>query len=490
MLELIVFVCGAAVMVLEMVGARIVAPYFGSSIVVWTALIGTVLASLSLGYWWGGRIADRNPRLITLGRIILFAGLCIGLVAVAKSMILDFWGLDSTPIYFAVTAINLVLFAPASILLGMISPYAVRLKMVAVERAGSTAGRLYALSTLGSIVGTFFAGFFLIAVMGSTSILILLAVVLIVLSLGASMADRGTKVAALVVIVLLGLGLNAYAGYLQNGGFHDLDTHYSRVFIYKSEDGASGRPTRAMATTPRFTQSAMYLDEPTGLVLKYTRFFKAAWSFNPSARRCLVLGGGGYSFPKYALVAHPELHVEVVELDPGVTHLARLFFGLEDHPRMRIHHEDGRTFINRSRDTFDVILGDVFNSQYSVPFHLTTVETVRRLHDMLEEDGVVIMNTITAIEGPGGRFLRAQFLTFAEVFPHVHLYPLQHPEDGQAVQNVMIVASKKALPLDAASPDPDVRMFLGHRWTRPIPSDVPILTDEFAPVENIMASNW
>ncbi len=490
MLEWIVFLCGAAVMILELVGARIVAPYFGSSIVVWTALIGTILASLSLGYWWGGRIADRSPSLSTLGRIIMFAGLCTGLVAVAKSMILDFWGLDSTPIYVAVTAINLVLFAPASILLGMISPYAVRLKMVTVEQAGSTAGRLYALSTLGSILGTFFAGFFLIAVMGSTSILILVAAVLILLSLGASLADRKAKMAALVLIILLGLGLNAYSGYLRGEGIHDLDTHYSRVFIYKSQDVESGRPMRAMATTPRFTQSAMYLDDPEALALKYTRFFKMAWFFRPSARSCLVLGGGGYSFPKYALARYPDLRMDVVELDPGVTGLARRFFDLVDHPRLRIHHEDARTFVNRSGNTYDIVLGDVFNSQYSVPFHLTTVETVRRLDAMLDGNGVIIMNTIAAIEGPGGRFLRAQYLTFASVLPHIHLFPLQHPKDGQAVQNVMIVASKVPLPLDSPAPDPDVQRYLGHRWTSPIPSDVPILTDDFAPVESYMASNW
>ncbi len=490
MLEWIVFLCGAAVMVLEMVGARIVAPYFGSSIVVWTALIGTILASLSLGYWWGGRIADRNPSLTTLGRIILFSGLCTGLVAVAKSMILDFWGLDSTPIYVAATVINLVLFAPASILLGMISPYAVRLKIVAVDQAGSTAGRLYALSTMGSIVGTFFAGFFLIAVMGSTGILILVSVGLILLSLCASLADRNRKIAALLLIVLLGAGLEFYAGYLGAEGFHDFDTRYSRVFVYGSKEPETGRSMQAMATTPRYTQSAMYLDEPDALALKYTRFFKVAWSFRPSARRCLVLGGGGYSFPKYALARYPDLRVDVVELDPGVTDLARRFFALEDHPRMMIHHEDARTYINRSRETFDIILGDVFNSQYSVPFHLTTVETVRKLHGILAEDGLVIMNTIAAIEGPKGRFLRAEHLTYASVFPHVHLYPLQHPGDGTAVQNVMIVASKTPLPVDAASEAPDVRRLLNQRWSRPVAEDVSILTDDFAPVENYMSANW
>ncbi len=490
MLELIVFLCGAAVMVLELVGARIVAPYFGSSIVVWTALIGTILASLSLGYWWGGRIADRNPSLTTLGRIILFSGLCTGLVAVAKSMILDFWGLDSTPIYVAATVINLVLFAPASILLGMISPYAVRLKMVAVDQAGSTAGRLYALSTMGSILGTFFAGFFLISVMGSTGILLLVSVVLILLSLCASLADRNRKIAALLIVVLLGAGLESYSGYLGAEGFHDLDTHYSRVFVYRSEEPETGRPMQAMATTPRFTQSGMYLDEPDALALKYTRFFKVAWFLKPSARRCLLLGGGGYSFPKYALARYPHLHLDVVELDPGVTDLARRFFALEDHARMTIHHEDARTYINRSRETFDVILGDVFNSQYSVPFHLTTVETVRKLHGMLAEDGLVIMNTITAIEGPKGRFLRAEYRTYASVFPDVQLFPLQHPEDGTAVQNVMIVASKTPLPVESDSGDPDVRRLLSQRWAHPIAEDMSILTDDFAPVENYMAASW
>jgi spermidine synthase len=490
MLELIVFLCGAAVMVLEMVGARIVAPYFGSSIVVWTALIGTILASLSLGYWWGGRMADRNPSLRILARIIMFSGLCTGLVAVAKSMILDFWGLGSTPIYVAATVMNLVLFAPASILLGMISPYAVRLKMVAVDQAGSTAGSLYALSTLGSILGTFFAGFFLVAVLGSTSILILVAVVLILLSLLVSVADRGSKIAALALVLLLGAGLSGYGSYLGEAGFFDFDTHYSRVFVYQSQEAGTERTMRAMATTPRYTQSAMYMDDRTALALPYTRFFKASWHFLPSARRFLVLGGGGYSFPKYALTRHADLQMDVVELDPGVTQLARRFFALEDHPLMTLHHEDARTYINRSGDRYDVILIDVFNSQYSVPFHLTTIETVGRLHAMLQEDGVVIMNTIAAIEGRQGRFLRAEYLTYSSVFPHVDLFPLQHPEDGQTVQNVMIVASKSRLPVDSSAADPDVERFLAQRWRRPVAADVPVLTDDFAPVDNYMASVW
>lgn len=490
MLELIVFLCGAAVMILEMVGARIVAPYFGSSIVVWTALIGTILASLSLGYWWGGRIADRNPSMGTLGRIIMFSGLCTGLVAIAKSMILDFWGLGSTPIYVAATAMNLVLFAPASILLGMISPYAVRLKMVAVDRAGSTAGSLYALSTLGSILGTFFAGFFLIGVLGSTSILILVAVVLILLSLMVSVAQRGSKIAALVLVLLLGAGLTGYGGYLSSEGFFDLDTRYSRVFVYESREAGTDRTLRAMATTPRFTQSAMYLDDHTALALQYTRFFKASWHFVPSARRFLVLGGGGFSFPKFALARYADVQMDVVELDPGVTRLARRFFFLEDHPRMTVHHEDARTFINRRENRYDVILIDVFNSQYSVPFHLTTIETAKRLHDMLREDGVIIMNTIAAIEGRQGRFLRSEYLTYSSVFPHVDLFPLQHPGDGQAVQNVMIVASKTRLSVDSSAADPDVSRFLAQRWSRSVPADVPILTDDFAPVDHYMASVW
>lgn len=487
MLEVIVFACGAAVMILEMVGARIVAPYLGSSIVVWTALIGTILASLSLGYWWGGKIADRKPHAKAFSLILLLSGVSIAFLGLAKAMILDFWEVVNVPIQLGATIVNLALFAPSTLCLGMVSPYAVRLKLSSVEQAGATAGRLYAISTVGSIVGTFLAGFYLIAAFGSTSILLGLSVSLVLLSVLAAQTNRKLKVTLLLVPILaFGFTLN-YERYLNRGGFYDLDTNYNRILVFESRDERTERPIRAMATTPRYVQSAMFLDDPVELVLRYTRFFRVAETWRPRMQRVLVLGGGAYSFPRHLMSRFPLLRMDVVELDPGVTEIARRFFSLEDLPGLRIHHEDARTFVNRSDERYDVIFVDVFNSHYSVPFHLTTLETVTRLNRLLNDDGLLIMNTISAIEGPKGRFLRAEAATYGSVFRQVHLYPLLDPGDGTLKQNVMLVATKTDDAFGPLPPDPELASFLLGRWDKPLEADVPVLVDDYAPVEVYVA---
>lgn len=487
MLELIVFACGAAVMILEMVGARIVAPCLGSSIVVWTALIGTILASLSFGYWWGGMLADQKPNARAFSLILLLSGVSVAFLGLIKAMVLDFWGVTSLPIQIGATLISLVLFAPSTIFLGMVSPYAVRLKLASVDRAGATAGRLYAISTVGSIVGTFVAGFYLMASFGSTAILLGLSVSLVLLSILASQSHRKIKAVLLLVPVLAFALSTAHESSLSAGGFHDLDTNYNRILVFQSKDPRTDRPTRAMATTPRYVQSSMFLDDPLELVLRYTRFFTLAGHWRPHMKRILVLGGGAYSFPRAMMARNPDLQIDVVELDPGVTDIARRFFHLEEQPGLRIHHEDARTFINRSRETFDVIFVDVFNSHYSVPFHLTTLETVSRLHRLLDEDGLVIMNTIAAVEGPGGRFLRALTATYTSVFGPVHLYPLFDPGDGTLKQNIILVAAKSGA-LPEVLPGDEQRVgYRLERWKKAVEKDVPILTDDYAPVEVYVA---
>jgi predicted membrane-bound spermidine synthase len=155
MLGVIVFLCGAVVMILEMVGSRILAPYLGTSIVVWTSLIGIILGCLSIGYWWGGQLADENPSYRSLSLIILLAGLFVATIALSKSYVLELLQRHAGTIHLGATLGTLLLFAPPSILLGMVSPYAVRLKMRDLRDSGRTVGNLYAISTMGSIFGTF-----------------------------------------------------------------------------------------------------------------------------------------------------------------------------------------------------------------------------------------------------------------------------------------------------------------------------------------------
>lgn len=487
MLELIVFLCGAVVMVLELVGSRVLAPYLGTSIVVWTSLIGIILGSLSVGYWYGGKLADRNPTDRAFAGIILLSAALVGAVTFLKSPVLDF--LQNAVSSFSINAIlaTIILFAPPSITLGMVSPYAVRLRMRDLTTSGATVGRLYAISTIGSIAGTFLAGFYLIAYFGSTKILLILAGTLVLTSALAFSRGFLAARAVLTALIVLSFFVVGFTEQMQERrGIYSVDTRYSHVTVHPSIDESTGRRTLAMVTNPRETQSAMYLDNPADLVLRYTRFYRLVHHFRPDTRTALMIGGAGFSYPKNYLVSFPHARLDVVEIDPDFTRLAREHFVLREDARLTVHHEDGRTYLNRTAAKYDVVFGDAFSSLYSVPYQLTTRETVQRIYQALNDRGVVLMNIISSIEGETGEFLRAEYATFKSVFPQVYLFPVGNPEDGSDVQNVMLVALKDTAVPSFHNPDPELKRYLSHRWTKQIPDDMPILTDDHAPVDTYM----
>ncbi|KHK04203.1 fused MFS/spermidine synthase [Desulfovibrio sp. TomC] len=482
MLQLVVFGCGAAVMVLEIVGARILAPFLGTSIIVWTGLIGVVMASLSLGYWQGGRIADRHPTVRALSVVILLAAVLTAATAVTKALLLAFLAGHGLGPRLGVIAAALLLFAPAAGLLGMVSPFAVRLTLRDAATAGATAGRLYALSTLGSIVGTFAAGFVLVAALGSTTILLVTAGFLAALSLALSRTDIRAKVAVAGIILLCGLWLTAQDAMLAEAGIHDVDTAYGRVLVYQGMDPASGRPIRVMTTGPARYQSAMYPDAPDELALDYAHFFALGLEMAPSAPSVLIIGGGAYTFPRHVLAKRPQAVVTVVELDPGVTALASRHFGLAPHPGLTILHEDARMVINRSGGPYDLIYLDAFGTDYAPPFHLVTREAAMRLNAQLAPGGTVMVNAIGPIAGDGSRFIRSLAATFAAVFPDVALYALGRPDAAMAAQNVILVARNHPTPMPE-SKDSQLRRFLDQRLDPALGADGVVLTDEYAPVE-------
>lgn len=487
-LEFIVFVSGAVVMVLELVGSRMVAPYFGTSIYVWTSLIGVILASLSLGYFWGGRLADRRADYRTLARLLFWAGVCVFLAAIFNPYILGFLEKTSFDPRMKAVLASIILLGPPSVLLGTVSPYAVRLRIEDIKTSGSTVGNLYAVSTVGSIVGTFLAGFALIAYLGTARILFVLAVSLVLLSFIAYSEWR--RLARITVFLLtLGAlyGVRAWEAALRHAGFVDVDTPYNRVWIV-DEQKLMGpgvfRPVRTMLLDGK-GNSATFLDGDE-LVYDYTKFYRLGKHFRPDLSRALMLGGGGYSYPKDYLAMFPEATLDVVEIDPGMTDLARTYFNLRDNPRLAIYHEDGRTFLNRTRNTYQAILGDAFGNYYSIPYQLTTKEAVRRMYDILDDDGVVILNIISSIEGEKGKFLRAEYRTFRTVFPQVYLFPVLS-KTGTALQNVMLVALKSPGPASFTTGDQELQGYLNRRWEGEVPEDLPVLTDDYAPVDQYIA---
>ncbi len=480
-LEIAVFLCGAIVMIYEIVGSRVVAPHFGTSVYVWTSLIGVILASLSAGYWLGGRLADKRPRFSTLSWIILYAAILIGITTLAKDLILEvivgfFDSMITRTLWGAV-----ILFAPASILLGMVSPFAVRLKLRAVISSGATVGNLYAISTLGSIAGTFLAGFWLIPVLGTTSILYVISIILVLVSLSiyVSFKRPGNLVVSVVMLALTSLVL--IPDRTAEKAFIEADTQYNHVRIFDTRYWISGAPIRVMKVNDEYS-SAVFPGSDS-LVYEYTWYYQLAEHFHPGFSTTLLFGGAGYSYPMFYLRKYPHAGIDVVEIDPGLTALAREHFGLRDDPRLRIFHEDGRTFLNKGEGRYDVILGDAYKSLLAIPFQLTTLEAVRLKYDMLSDDGVVIENLIASLDGPASTFLKAQYATFSRVFPRVYLFACHDPADRNMLQSISLVALRSPEAPALSSSDSLINAFLSHRVSVDLPADVVVLRDDYAPVE-------
>lgn len=476
------FACGAVVMIFELAGSRVLGPYFGTSIFVWTSLIGIILGSLSLGYYLGGKFADQASSLKNLALIIFLSSIFIGLTIIIKDPLLVFLQESIVDIKISSIPASIILFAPGSVLLGMVSPYAAKLKIKDIGSSGSAVGNLYALSTVGSIVGTFLAGYYLIPRFGTNKLLIILVVTLVVVSIILK-AEQFIKIklSALIIAALSWALLGHASAVFEKNGFIDIDTAYNRVWIYNRLDAETNKLVKVMGINNE-NHSSMFLDSAE-LVNEYTKYYHLARHFKPDFREALMFGGAGYSFPKNFLARYPAAAIDVVEIDPALTRLAQEYFNLKEDPRLHIYHADGRVYLNRTQKKYDVIFGDAFSSHYSLPYQLTTREAVRKEYDILNDGGAAIINIISAIDGPSGQFLRAEYATYKNIFPQVYLFPVAKHASGQAVQNIMLIALKSKEPPIFESSDLELNGYLAHLWTKEIVVDKPILTDDYAPVD-------
>jgi len=500
LLHAVVFICGAVLMGLEIVGSRILAPYFGNSIFVWGSLISVVLAALSLGYWLGGIVADRWPRLSVLGVLIAVPGVLIALLPFAypvlnRAIATSDLGTRLSPLLSCG-----VLFLVPSVFLGTISPFAVRLQARAVASVGTTTGRLYAVSTAGSIAGTLLTAFYLITILGVGNIVHGLGLTLLLTAAGVFLGDRRVGRAAVAV---LGIGLVVFAVVwgertraAEAGLVLERDSFYNHIRV--AEDSR----TRYM-DFDNLRQSAMLLDDPWDLRLRYTRFLSLALAFQPEPKRALILGLGGGSFPKRLYRDFPQVVVEAVDIDPEVLAIAKRYFQVPEDSRLRLHARDARQFVQQTDARYDLVFLDAYNSD-TIPFHLTTREFYREVEARLTPGGIVVSNIIGHLRGPESAFFRAMYRTLVEVFPIVHVIPTYDVSRGVPIGeiNIILFATRDGTRLTRAElmkrvgrvegrmvPASDLSEYASYLMDLPIPvSDVPTLTDDFAPVEFLRAS--
>ncbi len=511
---------------MELAAGRLLSRVMGQSLYTWTSIIGVVMAGLSLGNSLGGRLADRWPAPVILAWSLFLASLSCFVVPPLHQAIAGWvWLWDfSGPVRVLVHAAA-VFFAPA-LLMGLIPPVAARVALGEGGTPGRTLGRLYAWNAGGSIAGTFLAGFFLVAAVGALGTVLLAGAGLGFLLLSTGGRAKGWALAAALLLWIglapgslatrLGRALRLRDNPAANVVYHD-ESQYSYIAV-KTTD----RPGVRGLYLDKMMHSEMDIHDPSKLLYKYAWIYEAAldhFSPAPAPVSAFVIGGGGYTFPRYLALTRPGSRVDVAEIDPAVTRAAQAACGLEPDANIHIHHLDARNFVEdlvrrkdgvgrvrRTRRDFgalgqralpdvppyDYIFGDTFND-YSVPYHLTTVEFTRALAGLMSDRGLYMLNMIDRFDS--GRFLAAVVATFREAFPGVYVFFCHRNLTSRGTY--VVIGSKRALEAsDLAAMTERLRKrpdFFGFLLTaeqvdgllartraRP-------LTDDYAPVENLLA---
>lgn len=493
---LIVFVSGAVLMALEIAGSRVLAPHFGSSIFVWGSLISVVMAALSIGYYWGGWLSTREPSYAKLMVLLLIPGVVVFFLPFIYPSINEWIALRDFGTRINPLLSCSVLFLLPGIFMGTVSPYVIRLAAKQLHTVGSTAGTLYAVSTCGSIFGTLLTAFYLIPLLGVSNIIHSLGIMLVCLSLLVVPLIRlqGVSLSRAVATTLFILGITGmfWTPLAWTKTLLQKDTFYHRIRIEEDNEARYMYFDRTL-------QSAMNLKDPTALRLIYSRYTSLGLAFRPEAKKMLIIGLGGGSIPKKIQKEFPHMEIDAVEIDPEVIRLAKEYFHIKENKLLRLHAQDGRLFLTRTKHRYDIILLDAYFTD-AMPFHLTTREFFQLAEKRLTPNGIIVANLISAVTGPAGKIARAFVRTQRQVFPQSYVFAARRPDNVSldTIQNVIVIAARDRQRLDineivgrAAAmnkglfPEP-VQDVATAYFDKPLPEDVPILTDDYAPTDNLL----
>ncbi len=483
--ELAVLIGGIVSMGLEILAVRIVAPQFGSHIYTVGGILTVFLIALSLGYWQGGRRAA-GASVGEMSWILLGTAVYVAVVVGAGDLLLSYTSTLALPPQYASLPAVILLFGPPTYLLGFISPYAAELS----EKPGTghASGHVYALGTIGSIVGAAGTTFVLIPTLSVDVIGLLFGFVLVAtaLTLTAPRLPRRTVVSSLLVTGLLvgaaGAGPVAYD--------HRGEVVYETQTPHQHLEVVDAGEERTMYLDGA-RHSAMDLDDPERHVFTYTRYFHLPMlvADEPAdLERVLFVGGGGYTGPM-DFAERYDAAVDVVELDPDVTDAAEAYFDL-DRDAVTIYEQDARQFLEGTDETYDVIVLDAYQRD-QVPFHLTTREFMELLSERTSDDGIVHANVVAAPDGPAAEFYHAQEATMDAAFADTYSFKTA---DQHAVQNIQVVSTNA--PTDLSNDEladrettRDLAVDLGDAVDNQLPdpdADAPILTDDRGEVDSLL----
>ncbi|GAB3990858.1 fused MFS/spermidine synthase [Nocardioides marmoraquaticus] len=474
----LVFGSNAAVLVVELVALRLLAPYLGLTLETNTLVIGTALAAIALGSWLGGRAADVVPPRRTLAPLLAASG---GVVALTPLLVQGAGATGDAGLLLLAAALTIVV--PGA-LLSAITPMVTKLVLASLDETGSVVGRLSGIGTAGAIVGTVVTGFVLVSRVPVTGIMVGLGVALLLAAVATEVAirvdgRRRVPTAALVAgLVTAGLGVVAPQPC-------DAETTYHCAQVRADPEREGGRTL----VLDSLRHSYVDVDDPTFLEFDYVKALAgvtAAAYDEGEPLRAYHLGGGGLTFPRYLAATRPGTRSLVSEIDPGVVRVDEERLGLETGPELRVRVEDGRLGVRRLDDASrDLVVGDAFGG-VSVPWHLTTREAVGDVARVLD-GGVYAVNLI---DYPPLGFARAEVATLRAVFDHVVLASDPATLAGEEGGNLVAVASERPLDVgavEAGFTEQDLAwgVLAGDdldAWV----GDARVLTDDYAPVDQLL----
>ncbi|MDR4469276.1 MAG: fused MFS/spermidine synthase [Nitrospira sp.] len=494
-LLLTALVTGAVVMALEILGSRLLAPVFGSSLFVWGALIGVILAAMSSGYAFGGWISDRYTDGRVPAALLLFSGAWTFLIAWANQPILfEIEKVAQDPRLGPCLAATILLAPPAFGLSGVL-PAMLRLAVADMDHLGRQTGRMIALSTVGSLAGTWGTAFFLLSWLGTHSLVAWLGGIQV--GLGVLWLAKGTSTSRFILLIILGccalLGATALHPIERlKVPIHQEESPYQQVRIREDD-------LFRYLVLDRTFHATMWKADPTYLFLPYSQMMVSSLALTPQPRRGLILGHGGGSIAKWLAKHWPTLELDVVEFDPVVVQMAQDFFDYHPPGNHHVFVKDGRAFLNATEQTYDLMWIDAF-ARDMIPFHLTTAEFYSLVRTRLNPDGVLAVNLASSSkEGDLARAaavvqtLRQSFptlLTFAvegpwrtSMTPAKNLIffggrPIEAAPTEEIETRISEMAQSHHLPIESIA-------LLSTRRTEPWPAGV-VLTDDFAPYDLLL----
>ncbi len=473
-LFLTVTISGGAVMILELLGTRIIAPYYGVSLYVWSSLIAVTMIALALGYYLGGFLADRYDKL-RLAHVFMLAALASALIPFISGPVMQL----TNPLGIRGGAFlsALLLFTIPLTALAMVGPFVIKLATQDLQGVGRAAGSVYAVSTLGSVVATLLLGFLLLPVLGTRSIIFALSIVLLLLALAWMMQDKAgfTRAAAnlplgLVGLVVALLSVNGYAKPHASGqGFkvqHEEESVYGWVRVI--DDVRNGN---RLLLSDSSVLSAVKLENGRSL-LSYQSVLGGLPLFRPTAKDALLIGLGGGHVARD--LKSKGLATDTIEIDPVVAQASIDYFHFK--PTGDFIVGDARYEIKKLNKHYDFIIHDCFTGG-SEPTHLLTVEMLRELRGLLTEQGVLALNYVGFTQGEGTAAVASVYKTLQQVLPNVSVFVTEKEE----FTDFIFLASNQPITLDPASVDARVQWLLDHQYVITDAAGI-VITDDFNPM--------